>query len=271
MAPDKPLNTLYDFLYVDEDRLRSFYAQAFSGVLEHITTQYRTDTISQKSVSVGPEALVKGTKAGSTSSGEQIESVSVPADLAHLDVLSKLTEAGFLQSRLDHVQVGQLVHVKKTSLSILDASNLHEFMNTMPIRDMAVGTKHEKQEQEKHLKLAQRSINALYKMIPLGIQVHGLTESGQQLWGTLKNEYLRESPASLSLKHGSQLQGTWRVVGIVDAMPGEHQTDFLGNPLQTAFSNLHNEMRNLLGRSRDAYGVLPLLIFREIQKEATGI
>ena len=265
MGQGEPLETLFDFLYVDEDRLRSFYAQVFSGSLEQVTTQSRTEDIHKKSFSVGPGVL-KGGKSGETSSGEQIEQISVPGDLSHIDVLSKLREADYLQSGLDNVLVGHLVSLENTSISIIDASNLHEFMNLIPFKDMVSGTKHEKREEEKNLKLARHLINALYKMIPLGIQVRGRTEAGQKIWGTLKNNFLRESPASLSLKHGSQLQGRWQVIGIVDAAPDNHQMEGSGNALHEVFGNLHNAMREQLGRLHDEYGILPLLIFRELQK-----
>ena len=256
---------IFDFLYADEDRLRSFYSQVFSGSLERITTQYRTDTTSEKSVSVGPGSL-KGQRSGGESVGQQTEYVSVPEDVSHIDVLTKLKGEGFYQSTLDEAQIGQLVSLENTSISIIDASNLHDFLNAVPIADAVSGTKHERREQEKNLKLAKSWINALYKMIPVGIQVHCLTETGQRLWGTLKNDFLREHPASLSLKHGSQLQGKWRVIGIVDAVPGTGHTNLSGNAVRAAFSNLHNEMRNQLGRSDDEFGFSPFLIFRDVQK-----
>ena len=96
------------------DRIKSFYAQVFSGSLEQITTQSHTEDTHEKSFSVGPSVL-KGQKSGGTSSSEQIEQVAVPGDLLHIDVLSKLREMGYLQSGLDNVRVGNLVNLEDIS------------------------------------------------------------------------------------------------------------------------------------------------------------
>ena len=139
-------------------------------------------------------------------------------------------------------------------------------MNAIPIKGIIPGTKQTKREEARNWKLAQKWIDAMYKMIPLEIQVRCQTVSGQKMWGTLENKFLRESPTSLGLKHGSQLQGRWRVIGILDAMPGDYQMEASGNVVHESFGSLHNAMRDQLGRPRDEYGILPLFIFREIQK-----
>ena len=260
MGQDEHLESLFDILYADEGRLKSFYTQVFSGSLKQVTTQSHTEDTHRKDLSVGPASL-RGSKSGGTSSSEQIKEVYVPGDLVHIDVLSKLRERGYLKSRLDNVQAGNLVSLENVNISIIDASNLHEFMNAIPIKDIIPGTKHERREQEKDLKLVQRLINALYKMMPLGIQVRCRTGSGQKMWGTLENHCLRERPTTLSLKHGSHLQGRWRIIGIVDAVPSDHQMESSGNIVHDSLGDFQNVMRDQLGRSSDEYGILPIFIF----------
>lgn len=265
MGQGKFPEDVFDVLYDDKIRLASFYAQVFAGVLERVSTRHDTSEVSGKSVSYGIR-LLKGEKEGETSVGEQIETVTTPKDLAYIDLLGGLKEMSYLCPTLEHVQVGSLVCLDNIRISLVDATNLHEFMNTMPLRNLTSGTKREQREQEKELKGIRGVLNALHKMIPLGIQLRCGTESGEALWGTLNSKFLRESPASLNLKHGSLLQGTWRVMGIVDALPGEQPVETTGNEMYDAFGQLHEEMRKVLGRSTNEYGILPLLIFRNIQK-----
>ena len=265
MGQDEHPGNLFDILYADEDRLRSFYAQVFSGSLEQVTTQSSTEDTHKKDLSVGPKAL-SARKSSGISSGEQIAQVSVPGDLLHIDVLSKLRGMGYLQSGLDNVRVGRLVSFEDVTISIFDASNLHEFMEAIPTKDIISGTKQERRDAEKNLKQIKLWVNAMYKMIPLGIQVRCRTGIGQKIWGTLEKRFLRESPISLSLKHGSHLQGKWHVICIVDAVPGGLPMEESGNIIHDSFGSMHNSMRDELGRSHDEYGILPLFIFREFQR-----
>ncbi len=265
MGQDEHLGSLFDILYADEGRLKSFYTQVFFGSLEQVTTQSHTKDTHRKDLSVGPASL-RGSKSGETSSSERIEEVSVPGDLVHIDVLTRLREMGYLKSILDNVRVGNLVSLEVVTISIFDASNLHEFMNAIPIKEMGSVKNQAKREETKNWKLAQKWISAMYKMFPLGIQVRCKTVSGKMMWGTLENKFLRENPTSLILKHGSQLQGRWRVIGIVDAIPGNYQMEESGNVIHESFGSLHNAMRDQLGRSHDEYGLLPILIFRELLK-----
>ena len=172
---------------------------------------------------------------------------------------------GYLRTSLDNtVCVGCLVSLETTSISIIDASNLHEFLRaSLP---HIPGTKQERRQTQKELKLVGTLLNVLNKMFPLGIQMRCRTESDEGLWAILTNDFLRQNPASLTLKYGSQLQGRWRVIGIVDAVPSDHQTRPSENAVHAVFSNLQDEMQKQLGRSPDEYGLLPLVIFRDLQK-----
>ena len=48
MGQDEHLESLFDILYADEGRLKSFYTQVFFGSLEQVTTQSHTEDTHRK-------------------------------------------------------------------------------------------------------------------------------------------------------------------------------------------------------------------------------
>ena len=70
--------------------------------------------------------------------------------------------------------------------------------------------------------------------------------------------------------HGSEVQGVWNLLGILDALPSPIPPQILVPPspipvnFATSIKNFANMGRTLLGRTPEAYGITPLLVFREV-------
>jgi hypothetical protein len=79
----------------------------------------------------------------------------------------------------------------------------------------------------------------------------------------------------LLLKHGVGIEGTWSMLGVLDALPisgfDEMKADLsqvtaaesLG-ALGLLLGKLGPAIRRMLGRPDGSYGITPLLIFREV-------
>jgi hypothetical protein len=93
---------------------------------------------------------------------------------------------------------------------------------------------------------------------------------GLSVWSTLTVEGMVGSVADLSLKHGTNIPGTWHLLGILDALPSpippQILTAYTGIPehFDKAIINLSNIGRTLLGRKPEAYGMTAPLLFREV-------
>ena len=105
-----------------------------------------------------------------------------------------------------------------------------------------------------------------------------LSQGSNRLWFSLKSECLTVSTGDLLLKHGSAVSGVWSVLGILDAKPDHMSIDEriarvmrggLSPALGLVLMQLAPATRALLGRPEDAYGVTPLLIYREVGGKVT--
>jgi hypothetical protein len=111
--------------------------------------------------------------------------------------------------------------------------------------------------------------------MPLTVQRRLATTSGDAYWCSLSVEGLTSSPGDLMLKHGVLLGGEWSMLGILDALPSQRLSDqqselqnamtiaTLG-PLVGGIGVMADALRPMIGRPADAYGITPLLVFREV-------
>lgn len=120
---------------------------------------------------------------------------------------------------------------------------------------------------------------ALIEMLPHTIQARLKTEAGETVWCSLGEDGMVVSASDLTLKHGVAVSGRWTMVGVLDALPDpdtgealaasgheavEHSVDNNASPFGDLTGTLTPIIRGLLGRPNGAYGMTPLVIFRQI-------
>ena len=120
---------------------------------------------------------------------------------------------------------------------------------------------------------------ALIGMLPHTIQARLRDDSGAAVWCSLREDGLVVSASDLTLKHGVTVSGRWNMLGVLDAMPeidaagevtpsgieaAQDLISFGASPFGDLMLHLTPAIRGLLGRPANAYGMTPLLIFREI-------
>lgn len=219
-----------------------------------------------------------------------------------LTFLDFLTERDMLVRDISSARIGQFV-LATGSLSILDLKLLHGLWELPAVRNAilrgmgenapiqpnmesragrkqanvtrATGGPIVKSEAEESLEIGLSIIGKL----PHVIQARITCLSGEVAWASLVDSGLVVSAADVVLKHGTFVAGEWAALGVLDAMP---DTDASGNlttagtesflqsiklndgPFGAIMTHLLPTMRPLLGRPFGAFGITPLLIFREI-------
>jgi hypothetical protein len=99
--------------------------------------------------------------------------------------------------------------------------------------------------------------------------------AGKCVWSSLAENGLMVPASDLMLKHGIAISGLWSMVGVIDALPDDingesaHQTAQADAAKSLGFTGetiggLAPAIRGMLGRPKDAFGMTPLLIFREV-------
>jgi hypothetical protein len=123
---------------------------------------------------------------------------------------------------------------------------------------------------------------AFLQLLPhsLTALLHGKDGS---MWCNLKEEHLVGVGSDLVLKHGHSVPGDWALLGLLDAKPDldaltgtlgidDDDDDVLDGSGAVLFNSIIGNIsrklapivRMLLGRPANAYGITPLLIFREV-------
>ena len=113
--------------------------------------------------------------------------------------------------------------------------------------------------------------------LPHAVQA-AITERGgpqdRVTWCSLRDENLIVPGSDLLLKHGVRIAGEWSMLGILDALPdaavagspelAQMLSAFSLGSLGAVIGPMAPAIRTMLGRPTDAYGMTPLLIFREV-------
>jgi hypothetical protein len=110
---EKQKVTLYDFLYIDRERIKSFYAQLFSGLqtaVQQVESSSLTDT---GEIKIGPSFGSMGSGTGKTLTESKLESID-PHDLVLQDVLKGLVDNEMIVKNLELAESGSLVLINGT-------------------------------------------------------------------------------------------------------------------------------------------------------------
>lgn len=284
-------DSVYDFLYIDARRIAQFLSQ-FTDY-GHLTSLTRSASESHSGgggVNVGIGKL--DTTAGSqTTQVRQFD----PQWIAPLTFLDQANQKGLIVRGLSRARIGQFVLTSGT-LAVLDLTTLkalwdipivqtiiaqgvapanipQQFQNRQERR--ATGSAGQQKSDSATAMSYIKSILEIIKVLPHGLQVRLLTDSSEPVWCDLRDESLLVSSAGMMLKQGVVLSGTWDILGILDALPdsqaSQSNTHLNEAKMLQSLTEIANVMASLgpiarqaLGRPNEAYGITPLLIFREV-------
>ena len=291
MAQEEPhTNSVFDFLYSDKRRIKSWIAQIFpDGVLASHSRTSQTggskgnEISGEIDASAGVSALVadakvKGSaKAASKTDEIQSSSHSKSFDTSwslELDLLDKLDELGMIHRDIASASIGSLILASGVP-KLIDVRFIQEMWDSaseLMHMDRKITNKNKTQVALE--KKAMKDIGSVFKKLPPTPQLYMLDGDDNNIWACFDEKYMIVNPASLALMHGTIVKGKWHILGVLDAYPDSHENDSLAieieeqypqNDFLVTFSEVAQMVRQLMGRPSVSYGITPLLIFRKIK------
>ena len=284
---DRPeSDSVYDFLYHDAQRIGSFLGQFDpDGHLKGLQTSADTGRSRGSKTAGGGTGGVPLIATG-TASHEQDEAqhwdrgaqrTYDPLWANARAFLDYIAQADLVERDAAKAAIGQFVLISG-QVFVLDTAILKALTAGTLFRQFArggtsapAGPRQAKATGPNNTDFGIEILNAM----PSTVQARVATHSGDAYWGSLAVEGLTSSPGDLMLKHGILLGGTWSMLGILDAVPtnelSDHQSEIQNaitmatlGPIIGGLGVMADALRPMLGRPSDAYGIIPLLVFREI-------
>ncbi len=283
--------SVYDYLYHDVQRIASFLAQFETyGVLGQVkatesagrTTAQKTDLSVAGKVPLVAEGRVTLDVTTGDHEREAAERTYDPLWTNARTFLNYLADRSLIERDLRKAAIGQFV-LASGRLSVSDLSLARGFFKVAALRQrltILVGNEmHTKNSDlakqgvtpEESGALVISLIDDLSHSITARLQVGEL-----MIWSTMVEKFMVVPAADIILKHGLNVEGHWNILGILDAYPSQgtaadKESPQLLSPIisDMPWSQLAESVatfaRRSLGRPITAYGMTPLLIFREVR------
>ncbi|WP_294325194.1 hypothetical protein [uncultured Sphingomonas sp.] len=282
----KPEGSVFDILYADNRRISSILSQlSEDGIVTELSR------INEASDTKNVEVNVKVVKVSGADTGKQ--TLNQKIDPRWLLPLLMLDEAqDMINVDLSEASIGSLALVSgrlfMTDLNLLkamwDSSAMRKFMlkSMVPAEQPANRQQARANRNAKVDTSEQEALLEFMARMPHSIQANILT-ANDAIWSTLDPEWLVGPASDILLKHGSKVAGHWSMVGIVDVAPFEDRgldadyDEFIspneqarlgmfGDNVWKVATELGANVREALGRPVHAFGMTPLVIFREIER-----
>lgn len=278
---------IFDFLYHDTRRVGSILAQLDeAGLLTSITANEASETttaVSLEGKAGGKLPFVASAEGGGKVSREASKAGQMEKTFDPLwqNARKFVDFAVGAACPVQNANMGQIVTITG-KITVVDFEFLKNFMANKSIMENllnrddgdADGNRQQRRTNKKvrQDKKKDPPIAEIFGLFPYKIQ---LTIDGEvEGWATVAPEFLVTEASDLVLKYGGSLDGEWTVIGILDATPSAFSGDLIGDVsfdegIEAFGMKLTKAMapmaRVLLGRPFDAYGLTPLVAYREIK------
>jgi hypothetical protein len=295
-------DSVLDFLYHDARRVGSFLAQFDpSGHLQQIRDSESVAKGAKRGWKFGlggavTEGLGKGEISYERSplqgGTEASERVYDPLWSNARELLDYLEDRKLIQRDLPNAKMGQFVLVKGMLL-VLDLAMIKGAWEKSSVKKLiSGGLEAERKKLKGKPSAVPPGMSDMQLVIDLlGILPHTLQatvlDDEFRVWCCLSEASLVGLSSDIILKHGSYIPGEWSLLGVLDAYPdvrpdpvaGQAPTQSIdemvavlaGTVVGTVAAQMAPAAREILGRPRIAYGVTPLLIFREVSSEPPDV
>jgi hypothetical protein len=299
---DQKNNSVYDFLYHDVRRIASFLAQFQTyGVLQQIkATESVGRSGTSKTVISGDLGVPLVAKGSATLDGTVVDDERDAAERTYDPLwtnarllLNYLAEREMIVRDPSKARVGQFV-LFSGALAAFDLGIIKDAWKLQAVKDSVIRAatsqdtetpsknRHDRRNASRNQKAPALNPEMAAGFELMQIMPHTIQATIRQdtwtAWSILREDSLVVQGSELLLKHGVAVAGTWNMLGILDALPQEDtevgMQTFVLDQLLASLSlgalagqivgNLAPTVRAMLGRPTSAYGMTPLLIFREV-------
>lgn len=288
-------NSVYDFLYHDARRIGSFLSQFEahglpSSVKATSGAGRGTNTKTAFSGSGKIPVIIQGSVGHETTTSDEIkdsiERTFDPLWMNARSLLDYLQSQDLIQRDIWAARIGQFALVQGTMI-FLDMGLLRNSWDKPSVKKKFIDGFAEPNpaaNRNERRRNRQRSnedpegqfVYDVISSFPHPIQSYIVGENFT-VWITLAEASLAYTSSDLVLKHGALVPGVWSMLGIVDAFPDvQHEPteenpsvdDVVAGLVSPSVGNLAATMapvaRSMIGRPRTAFGMTPLMIFREV-------
>ena len=303
-APGEPENdSVYDFLYQDVRRVGSYLAQFDAA--GHLTAITQSESIAKGAKrswkatiggtlppQLGAPTAEIGVERGPAEGGsESSERAYDPLWTNATTLLDYLAERNLIERDIGRARIGQFV-LAAGRLQILDVTLLRNVWEKPSVGHFIRAGIAETTQQNQVSRQVRRHLERhggsqptqapseadlmldLVSVLPHSIQATVLGDD-YSAWCNLSEENLVGHASDLVLKHGVVVPGRWFVLGVLDALAGDVMIDpgdtdtaqaLAGNQIGAFAAMIAALARQFIGRPLNAYGMTPLLIFREVAR-----
>lgn len=270
MAKQQTTKSIYDFIYLDLDRIHSYYAQLMDGVPNQKTSSNREQKTLTNKITTGPRDIVHYDGRKEDTKEESLEQLMDMHHVLPRDMINLLDEHCLISKNLAANNLGKLVMIKGL-INFSDfetlGKNSDAAMDSLKSEGGQLSTK-----EEADMKTVFSVIKAYPIDVQATMQIKNITI--QHAWMALDKKYLTSAHLVSALKHKTLSSEEFIVLGILDAIPDKFVKDesedlakfkrTLTNakPFFQALFSMSDAYKEIIGRPDDFYGITPVSIFR---------
>ncbi len=288
MANQHTTKSIYDFIYLDTNKIHSYYAQLTNGLPNQKKYSDKTKNSRSGKVTGGPRDFIHGEYNSEKTGEEDYEELMDMAHVLPRHLINLLDERGMIAKKLATNHLGRLVLVKGL-FHMIDVDQFSDLAE--PIIKIYKKTVSEEEFNESLRDFTEDDLKDfinIFKSYPLRFQANlkvntpasnatGKIPEEVYAWMSLQEEYFTHSFIDFSLKHTNVSTEDFYVLGVLDAIPEkflntEDEKKKLELMQKVVTSNVLGEFsfkfgaafKSLVGRPDEFYGVSPICIFRNI-------
>lgn len=272
---------LTDFIYIDKNRIASYIAQIHEqGVLTRLVENNSAEDCSDYGFNFGIKGLLAAGENVKTNLTQSAQKTFDASWSVIIDFIIYLNSNNYLIHEIDRAALGQIVSFEG-EISIRDLRLLEKIldiaevvspelfgalgMNPTPGRVQTAAEK-------KKLKAIHENNNnnlTIIRNLPYTVTFSAFNESNS-VWATLEPGNMQINTVDLMYKHGNNIPGEWKIIGLLDARPSAEDE-------RHSFSEPKNEITNVIdslmevtlkmGRDSSSYAITPLAIYRQVKAD----
>ncbi|MEN7529270.1 hypothetical protein [Cupriavidus sp. DL-D2] len=268
---------LCDFVYLDRDRAALYFAQLDpeNGTPTQVKRTEKHGGQDADKLTVGIPKLMAKEYGGGTQFERSIEGQYDPSWLIPIEVMNRLDELSYITTDLEQARIGRMA-LLTGSMRVIDVRFLKELwpyvgdMIAKQASDALPANTPPKVKQQtiSHARKETDLMSGVISKMPHSLQA-SFTVQGKRIWTTLRPDNMLMNPEDLALKHGADIPGEWRLLGIIDALPELSSPSPSSAPegfdLEGGLVNIINTLRTFMGRQSGSFGITPIAIFRTIK------
>jgi hypothetical protein len=275
-------DSVFDFIYVDHRRLGLYLAQ-FSefGNLTNLVRSVRASDSREFGADI--KVVKGGTKAEQVTGIEKHYDAQWAAPLTFLD---EVQGRDMLKTEVENARIGDLM-ILPGRLNLVDLQIFARSFEAMAgATASATRTENRKERRAAQNRTKREEISTIPSPASAGdsLSFKILASLDQPLmmlfqteqnrfWSTIDPTCVIGGSTHLHLKYGATIGGDWHMIGILDCLPGDGGSDITQtgricgdgiNTFNSAIQSVIRELRIIMGRPGDCYGITPLIIMREV-------